>query len=303
MGKAAGDWSKREWSDTIIQTTGRIRRGTAPGKGAACSPQGLPEMLNTVRWGQKLLRHYSDTSIENEKEIIRKFENMDKKYKKEKPREKIGKMVRYMKKKTERRKGETEWNTKIGTSKMKVATMNPDNIVDEGIIDEIIDKMEKHNIDIAAIQETHDKRENDRSYRGHRIIKSAAKEVKDKDGKQKLAEAGVAIIMKEEFAEEITKVIKYNERHIEVTIKNNIIISNTYAPHKGYSKEIQKEYWEGIEKNLYKTEDNKKMHIWMTDNNGQLGTKSKKCKNIGKHVRTKICNKGNGANLKKNATK
>ena len=81
--KAAGDWNKRERSDTIIQTTGRIRRGTAPGKGAACSPQGLPEMLNTVRWGQKLLRHYSDTNIENEKEIIRKFENMDKKYKKE----------------------------------------------------------------------------------------------------------------------------------------------------------------------------------------------------------------------------
>merc|ERR1711915_31197 len=47
------------------------------------------------------------------------------------------------------------------------------------------------------------------------------------------------------------------------------------------------------------TEDNKKMHIWMTDNNGQLGTRSKKCKNIGKHVRTKICSKGNGANLKK----
>merc|ERR1711915_50949 len=236
MGKAAGDWSKREWSDTIIQTTGRIRRGTAPGKGAACSPQELPEMLNTVRWGQKLLRHYSDTNIENEKEMIRKFENMDKKYKKENRKKEMRKMVRYMKKKTERRREETEWNTKIGTSKMKVATMNPDNLVDEGVIDEIIDKMEKHNLDIAAIQETHDKRENDRSYRGHRIIKSAAKEVKGKDGKQKLAEAGVAIIMKEEFAEEVTKVIKYNERHIKVAIKNNII-SNTYAPHiKRYKK-------------------------------------------------------------------
>merc|ERR1711915_931539 len=131
----------------------------------------------------------------------------------------------------------------------------------------------------TAIQETHDKGENDRKYRGHRIIK------------------------KEEFAEEITKVMKYNERHIEVAIKDKIIISNTYAPHKGYNKEIQKEYWEGIEKNLYKTEDNKKMHIWLTDNSGQLGTRSNKCKNIGKHVRTKICNKGNGANLKKNATK
>merc|ERR1712228_80993 len=110
-----------------------------------------------------------NTNIENEKEITRKSENMDRKYKKENRRIEMRKMVRYMKKKTERRKGETEWNTKIGTSKMKVATMNPDNLVDEGMIDEIINKMEKHNIDIAAIQETHDKRENDRSYRGHRI--------------------------------------------------------------------------------------------------------------------------------------
>merc|ERR1711915_1066430 len=174
--KAAGDWNNRERSDTNIQTTGRIRRGTAPGKGAACSPQGLPEMLDTVRWGQKLLRHYNDTNTESEKEITRKFKNMDMKYKKENRRMEMRKMVRYMKKKTERRRGETEWNTGIGTRKIKVATMNPDNLVGGGIIDEITDKMEKHNIDTTAIQETHDKRENDRKYRGHGIIKSASKE-------------------------------------------------------------------------------------------------------------------------------
>merc|ERR1712168_1519962 len=154
-------------------------------------------------------------------------------------------------------------------------------------------------IDIVAIQETHDKKNNDRRYRNHRIIKSAAKEVIGKDGKQKTAEAGVAIIIKEEFAEKITKVLKYSERHMEITIGNDIIISNTYAPHSGYKEQVRKEYWEDLKKNLYKTEDNKKMHIWLTDNNGQLGTKAKNNRNIGNHTRTKICSKGNGANMRK----
>ena len=126
-----------------------------------------------------------------------------------------------------------------GENKLKIATINPDNIIDEGIIDEIIDKMEKHNIDIAAIQETHDKRENDRKYREHRIIRSPAKEIVGKDGKQKIAEAGVAFIVKEEFAEEITQVTKYNERHIEIRIRDEIIVSNTYAPHTGYKEEVR----------------------------------------------------------------
>jgi len=117
--------------------------------------------------------------------------------------------------------------------------------------------------------------------------------------KNKIPEAGVAFILKEELAEEITKITKFNERHIEIKIREEIIVSNTYAPHTGYKEEVRKEYWESIGKNLYKTEDNKKMHIWLTDDNGQLGTKGKRDKNIGVNTRVKISSKGNGANLRK----
>jgi len=227
------------------------------------------------------------------------IEKAKKEIKKGKPREKIGKIIRKMKRKIERKRKNAKWSTIAGENKLKIATMNPDNIIDEGIIDEIIDKMEKYNIDITAIQETHDKKENDSKYRDHRIIRSPAKETIGKDGKKKLPEAGVAFIIKEEFAEEITRVTKFNERHIEIRIKEEIIISNTYAPHTGYKEEVKKEYWENINKNLYKAEDNKKMHIWLTDNNGQLGTKGKRDKNIGVNTRVKISSKGNGANLRK----
>merc|ERR1711973_1041206 len=40
-------------------------------------------------------------------------------------------------------------------------------------------------------------------------------------------------------------------------------------------------------------------HVWLTDNNGQLGTKGKRDKNIGVNTRVKISGKGNGANLRK----
>ena len=128
---AAGDWNIHARPGMDIQATARMRQGTAPGKGAYSSPQEIPEMLHTVRWGQKLLRHFNDTNIENEKEILRQFKKMGRKYRKENRRKEMRKMVGYMKKKTERRRGETKWDTRIGTSRLKVATMNPDNTIDE----------------------------------------------------------------------------------------------------------------------------------------------------------------------------
>ena len=34
-------------------------------------------------------------------------------------------------------------------------------------------------------------------------------------------------------------------------LREEIIVSNTYAPHTGYKEEVRKEYWGGIRKNLY----------------------------------------------------
>ena len=61
-----------------------------------------------------------------------------------------------------------------------------------------------------------------------------------------------------------------------------------------------KKYWDSIRENIYTPKEKEnKMHIWLTDNNGQLGTTRKNDKNIGKYTHENISEKGNGKNLEK----
>ena len=80
----------------------------------------------------------------------------------------------------------------------------------------------------------------------------------------------------------------------------NIVITNTYAPDMNKTIDERKNYWDKVEENIYtpKEKDNK-IHIWLTDNNGQLGTTRKNDKNIGKYTYKKISEQGNGKNLEK----
>ena len=66
---------------------------------------------------------------------------------------------------------------------------------------------------------------------------------------------GVAIAVHEYWKESISNIIKFDERHMQMTIQGEeiekpIIISNTYAPHKGYSEEKKEKYWENIIKRM-----------------------------------------------------
>ena len=156
--EAAGGWSNRVRSVTRALTTDCMKRGTAPGNGVKDLTQKNPDKLNTIKWEKYVLRHTQKTNEKEREKIIRIIKKAQREIEKGKAREKMGKVTRKIKRKIERKRKITKWSALAGENKLKIATINPDNMIDEGIIDEIIDKMERYNIDIAAIQETHDKK-------------------------------------------------------------------------------------------------------------------------------------------------
>merc|ERR1711915_949071 len=119
------------------------------------------------------------------------------------------------------------------------------------------------------------------------IIKSPAGKITGQDNKNKYAKAGVAITVHNSWYETITEINKYNARHMDVRW-GNIIVTCSYAPDMNHEEAEREEYWNALEEKIYKNVDNKILHIWGTDTNGQLGT--------GKRKQNE---KGNGVNLAK----
>merc|ERR1711915_932079 len=189
--------------------------------------------------------------------------------------------------------------TKPGQNKIKVATLNPDNITYKNKLRDIITIMRKKEIQFLGIQETHDTNEKDQIIENYTIYKSAAIENIGTDGKKKYATAGVAIIIRNDWVPAIKEIRRYNERHIEIEMQN-IVITNTYAPDMNKTIDERKNYWDKIKENIYTPKEKEnKIHIWPTGNNGQIGTTRKNDKNIGKYTYKKISEQGNGKNLKR----
>ena len=116
---------------------------------------------------------------------------------------------------------------------------------------------------------------------------------------------GVAIAYPKELTESITDVQKIPHRIMHMALKTNarckkIRIINSYAPHIGYGKEEQIQYWGEMGEILQHT-DQKQCTIWMADNNGQI---AKDPNDIGNNAMGPwaIANKtepGNGQELQK----
>ena len=101
-----------------------------------------------------------------------------------------------------RRKTQTECidvrkppNRKHGNDKFKVASLNPDNALDLNKLNEITRTLEKHKIDVAGIQETHDTRNIRKRIGNYIYITSKAAENKNKNGIGTYAIAGVAFLV------------------------------------------------------------------------------------------------------------
>ena len=197
---------------------------------------------------------------------------------------------------------------------IRIASINADNASNQETRLRIIAKLERYNIDIACVQETHDTTNKNMNLGNFDIYRSPS-DSKTKTYKQ----AGVAIYVHKAFRENTHNVIRHNDRCIQMTLEGDdfmrpMIINNTYAPHRGYSIETRENYWKKIDEIHGK---NKKIKnatkLWMTDNNGEIGRgkndlkirknakteeeRQEKIEIIGKHTRRKNIETGNGMEM------
>ena len=106
-----------------------------------------------------------------------------------------------------------------------------------------------NNIDISCIQETHNGKIDTITYDNYTIIYGGCKTVKIDTSNTYTRKAGVAIAVKNILIENICSVQRINGRIMTIEVKTdkklkNLYIINSYAPHHGYERDEQEEYWE-----------------------------------------------------------
>ena len=191
-----------------------------------------------------------------------------------------------------------------GERTLKVVSLNPDSMNRE-CIDNIIRKMKKQKIHIACVQETKCTRNLSYKVEGFKILSTAAI-----TGKNGSPDGGAAIIVNDTLAPMIRKVVRYNERVIQVTLQNAahdipVNIISIYAPHNGHAIEKRKLFWKEVNKNLMNVHK-KGIVICGIDANGQLGAGNNGTKHertIGMWTNAKATEKGNGTSLRNLCTK
>merc|ERR1711915_704426 len=101
----------------------------------------------------------------------------------------IGKYIR-----ESTRKDTKKLNGKIGSDKIKISTLSPENITNENRLRDIISTLKRKKTPIACIQETNDSQDKNKYIAEYTIIKSPAEKITGQDNENKYAKAGVAII-------------------------------------------------------------------------------------------------------------
>ena len=147
----------------------------------------VADLVGTIT--NKIMKNQTENEKEKIKTItlkeIKRVEKFRKKELNDKEKSKITKKIIRDKAKTYigvRKK----ITTKTGQNKIKVATLNPDNITNKDRLRDIISTMRKKEIQILGIQETHETNEKDQIIENYTIYKSAAIENTGTDGKKKI---------------------------------------------------------------------------------------------------------------------
>ena len=115
-------------------------------------------------------------------------------------------------------------NTKIGCVKghkmMQITTMNVDTLRTMDSIDAVLTNLHSNNIDVACIQETHNNRNDHMERENYTIFFSGEKELGENNVQNnKPIKGGVAIAIKTQLKNNITKIKRYSSRSIEIQIK------------------------------------------------------------------------------------
>ena len=167
------------------------------------------------------------------------------------------------------------------------------------MIDKVTKHTKDHKIDIACIQETHNNRNDHIERENYTIFFSGEEELgKTKLQQNKSIKGGVAIAIKTQLINNITRIKRQSSRSIEIQIKTlkntpNINIINTYAPDMSYDEETHNKYWAETRDIMDSIPKNNAI-CWCTDNNGQIAQDKDNNEHIGKWALGNKSENGNG---------
>ena len=170
---------------------------------------------------------------------------------------------------------ETTLGIKYGDRCIKIASANMDDIRNNETLNELDIRMEHAKVEILCIQETHNTQNEDKKTKNYRYISSAALTGQTNENKNnEKGIGGVAILIKQDWNNNIQKIERYSHRCMKITMETGINnkklhILNTYAPHMGYNRADRDEYWKLVKKIIQEIPENDLL-IWTTDNNGQI---------------------------------
>ena len=186
---------------------------------------------------------------------------------------------------------------------LKIGSFNVDTLRTKESIDMLLHSIEKNNLDIICIQETHNEIMESVKYENYTIYYGGCEKTTNDFTKKPTNKAGVAIAIKNNIVQNVISISRLTGRLMEIKIKtstktNNINIVNSYAPHHGYNINEIKQYWKTI-KSYYNNTENNTNTIWCTDNNGQISQNESNKENIGKWTIGNDTNEYNGNKLTK----
>jgi len=195
-----------------------------------------------------------------------------------------------------------------GLKTLNVITANPDTLARNNNLENLITRMNREQIHVACIQETHLNRHIDKWIQNYRFINAPAE--RDLEGRTNGGTpfvGGVAVLIEEQLAQHIQHVKWEGGRILSITIdaldrehKNRIPITivTTYAPHSKYRTKERVEHWNRVNEWLSNIPQ-RHFVIWGADANGQLARTSLDQTNpvVGTHTHCKTLENGNGKAL------
>jgi len=133
--------------------------------------------------------------------------------------------------------------------------------------------LHRRKIHISAIKVTHIPHNQNYKLNGYRIITTQAEHAKKEKGG--IPEGVVAILIHEDLENHIVHIHRVSHGIVKITLHiaqahTPIAIINTYASHKGKTKQEQHEHWKHVHE-VVKDTPRRHLIIWRADANGQMG--------------------------------
>ena len=145
-------------------------------------------------------------------------------------------------------KRHTTISTETGYRTLSIIPLNPDNCIPNAREEDIIHELQKREIHISAIQETHIPRGISYILNVYRVIATESRKTNSENIKDGMYQGGVVILIHENLQHRIKQIGRIGRRVLEIILRNKngaapVIFLATYAPLSGRTVDEKRKHW------------------------------------------------------------